>query len=123
MFKKTKNSQRKKEVVASNKSRLQSRDTQLISKINSKISSKAVTMAKMISWRKAENAGVESVRRDEHHGDTSDEAVWRKRIMMGERCSPLNFSGKIVYDSEGNQLLESDSPHHDHDHQDRSLAS
>lgn len=75
-------------------------------------------MAKMISWRKAENAGVERVRRDDHHGD---EAVWRKGIMMGERCSPLNFSGKIVYDFEGNQLLESDSSHHDH--RDRSLAS
>lgn len=81
--------------------------------------SKAVAMAKLISWRKAENAGVQSVgRRDDHH---VDEAVWRKRIMMGERCSPLNFSGKIVYDSEGNRLLESDSPHLDH--QDRSLAS
>lgn len=64
------------------------------------ISSKALLMAKMISWRKA--------------GDGEDEeAVWKKTIIMGERCRPLEFSGRIDYDSEGNQLPQAPlgSPH------------
>ncbi|CAL9199331.1 unnamed protein product, partial [Musa hybrid cultivar] len=33
-----------------------------------------------------------------------EEALWRKSIIMGERCRPLVFSGQILYDSQGNQL-------------------
>ena len=36
-----------------------------------------------------------------------DEAVWRKTILKGERCRPLDFSGKILYDSQGNLLPNS----------------
>ncbi|KAJ8631138.1 hypothetical protein MRB53_024461 [Persea americana] len=62
------------------------------------ISSKALLMAKMISWRK---------------GDEEEDAVWKKTIMMGERCRPLDFSGRIDYDTEGNQLpqVPQRSPH------------
>lgn len=59
-------------------------------------------MVKMISWRKAQAEGEE----EEDDDDYSDEAVWRKRIMLGERCRPLDFSGKIVYDSQGNLLAD-----------------
>lgn len=65
-------------------------------------------MVKMISWRKAQAEGEEE---EEDNDDYSDEAVWRKTIMLGERCRPLDFSGKIVYDSQGNLLA--DLPHQD----------
>lgn len=65
-------------------------------------------MVKMISWRKAQAEG-EGEEEEEEVDDYSDEAVWRKTIMMGERCRPLDFSGKIVYDSQGNLLA--DLPH------------
>lgn len=32
--------------------------------------------------------------------------MWKKKILKGERCKPLDFSGKILYDSEGNRLRE-----------------
>ncbi|KAJ0042301.1 hypothetical protein Pint_18632 [Pistacia integerrima] len=54
-------------------------------------------MVKMISWRKVQDE------------DDEDEAVWKRSIIMGERCRPLEFSGKILYDSEGNLLPDSDS--------------
>ena len=79
----------------------ESKDVKFVAKLNRKISSKAVAMAKMISWRKVEAAAEEDYETDD------DEAVWKKKIMMGERCSPLKFSGKIVYDSDGNLLSNS----------------
>jgi hypothetical protein len=86
----------------------QSNQKKLFSKLNSNISSKALSMVKMISWRK-EQAGGEGEEDDHDFDDYSDEAVWRKTIMMGERCRPLDFSGKIAYDSQGNLLA--DLPH------------
>ena len=74
-----------------------SSERKLLSKINSNIGSKAQLIVKMISWRKVQ-AG------EEEDYDESDEAVWRKTIIMGERCRPFDFSGKILYDSEGNLL-------------------
>ncbi|CAI8604084.1 unnamed protein product [Vicia faba] len=35
-----------------------------------------------------------------------DKCLWKKTILMGEKCQPLEFSGAIFYDSEGNQLSE-----------------
>ncbi|KAJ0099451.1 hypothetical protein Patl1_21315 [Pistacia atlantica] len=74
-----------------------SSERKLLSKLNSNISSKAHLMVKMISWRKVQDE------------DDEDEAVWKRSIIMGERCRPLEFSGKILYDSEGNLLPDSDS--------------
>lgn len=78
----------------------QSRDNtkKLVARLSSSISSKALAMTKMISWRKVEAEDTDD--------DQSDDAVWRKSIMMGERCRPLDFSGKIVYDSQGNLLSD-----------------
>lgn len=75
-----------------------SSEKKLLSKLNSNISSKAHLMVKMISWRKLQD-----------EDDDEDEAVWKRSIIMGERCRPLEFSGKILYDSEGNLLTDSDS--------------
>nr|BAK02697.1 predicted protein [Hordeum vulgare subsp. vulgare] len=36
--------------------------------------------------------------------EDDDEAVWRKAIIMGDKCRPLQFSGHIAFDSDGNQL-------------------
>ncbi|BFG25458.1 hypothetical protein CerSpe_117320 [Prunus speciosa] len=102
---KSKKSHEKKEEAITNS---KSKDVKFIAKLNSKISSKALAMAKMVSWRKME-AGEEDLKDDDDH---SDDAVWRKSIIMGERCAPLNFSGKIDYDSEGN--LQPESPDRNH---------
>ncbi|XP_030550863.1 uncharacterized protein LOC115755551 [Rhodamnia argentea] len=32
--------------------------------------------------------------------------LWRKAILMGDKCRPPEFSGAIYYDSHGNQLPE-----------------
>ncbi|KAI8534537.1 hypothetical protein RHMOL_Rhmol10G0098000 [Rhododendron molle] len=69
-----------------------------ISRLQSNISSKALLMVKMISWSKVRDDEEEEEEMD------GDEAVWRRKIMMGERCRPLDFSGKILYDSHGNLL-------------------
>lgn len=70
-------------------------------------------MAKMVSWRKVEAADEEELE-ERRRGDCDlisddDDEVWRKTIIRGERCRPLEFSGKIDYDSEGNLLGDSKS--------------
>lgn len=35
-----------------------------------------------------------------------DKCLWKKTILMGEKCEPLEFSGAIFYDNEGNQISE-----------------
>jgi hypothetical protein len=46
---------------------------------------------------------------DELSFETED-GVWRKEIMMGERCQPLDFSGAIYYDAEGRRLEQPPTP-------------
>lgn len=77
------------------------------SKLRSNISSKALGIAKAVSWKKTR---VEEEKDDDHDFTLEDEeAMWRKEIMMGEKCRPLDFSGKILYDSQGN-LIPSSPP-------------
>lgn len=65
-------------------------------------------MAKMISWRKVEAADEERGSSDlSGEDEEEEEEVWRKTIIRGERCRPLEFSGKIDYDSDGNLLSDS----------------
>jgi hypothetical protein len=71
-----------------------SSEEKLLSKINSDIKEKAHSMVKMISWRKLAQ-------------DEDDEEIWRRSIIMGERCRPIDFSGKIMYDCEGNLIPDS----------------
>ncbi|KAE9608387.1 hypothetical protein Lalb_Chr08g0235031 [Lupinus albus] len=40
-------------------------------------------------------------KKKEPHGSGG---VWQKQIMMGDKCEPLDFSGVISYDSNGNQV-------------------
>ncbi|KAL5227192.1 hypothetical protein ABZP36_015457 [Zizania latifolia] len=45
------------------------------------------------------------------HVDADDEpCVWRRTILLGRRCQPLEFPGAIHYDSEGKMLLQARSP-------------
>ncbi|CAL5019172.1 unnamed protein product [Urochloa decumbens] len=47
---------------------------------------------------------------DELSFEWEDDGVWRKEIMMGERCQPLEFSGAIYYDAEGRRLEQPPTP-------------
>ncbi|KAG8086267.1 hypothetical protein GUJ93_ZPchr0010g10749 [Zizania palustris] len=38
------------------------------------------------------------------------EALWRRTILMGERCQPLDFAGAIHYDSFGRRLARPPNP-------------
>ncbi|KAL7090220.1 hypothetical protein ACP275_12G026800 [Erythranthe tilingii] len=86
----------------------------VIEKIKDRLSGgKAVLMAaKMISWRKVQDEREDV--REEFGGDCGEEereedendAVWKKGIMKGEKCRPLDFSGKILYDCDGNLLQD-----------------
>ncbi|TYH94756.1 hypothetical protein ES332_A12G061200v1 [Gossypium tomentosum] len=70
-----------------------SSERKLLSKINSYLGNKAQLMVKLVSWRKVQ---------------AEDEGGGYITIIMGERCRPLDFSGKILYDSKGNLLPEAD---------------
>ncbi|CAA6672736.1 unnamed protein product [Spirodela intermedia] len=37
-----------------------------------------------------------------HAGLEGDGCLWRKGILMGEKCQPPDFSGAIIYDAAGN---------------------
>lgn len=81
-----------------------------LSKLQSKISSKALLMVKMVSWRKLQDHEEE----ERHYGpeyaaddDAEEAAVWKRTIIMGGKCRPLEFSAEIKYDSHGNPILDS----------------
>ncbi|WOG93547.1 hypothetical protein DCAR_0312833 [Daucus carota subsp. sativus] len=60
-------------------------------KLMSTISNKAINLR-----RKKRVSGEEEV----------DGGVWRRTILMGDKCQPLDFSGVIYYDNEGNRVSE-----------------
>ncbi|KAL4351810.1 hypothetical protein GQ457_06G008140 [Hibiscus cannabinus] len=39
-----------------------------------------------------------------------EQPVWQKNILMGEKCQLPDFSGVIIYDSEGNLVTPSKTP-------------
>ncbi|KAH7650610.1 hypothetical protein IHE45_20G000500 [Dioscorea alata] len=50
---------------------------------------------------------------DEEKEEVEEEyggGVWRRSILMGEKCQPLDFSGVIYYDNNGKQLSEIPTP-------------
>ncbi|GFP78827.1 hypothetical protein PHJA_000026200 [Phtheirospermum japonicum] len=76
----------------------------VIEKMKSGLSSKALLMAKMVSWRKVQDEGETE---DFHYAEEEEDrdgVVWKKTIIKGEKCKPLEFSGKILYDADGNLL-------------------
>ncbi len=47
------------------------------------------------------NDGSVGVPLEHHH---QHPALWKRRILRGERCEPLDFSGLILYDEHGNRV-------------------
>ncbi|KAG9143822.1 hypothetical protein Leryth_011485 [Lithospermum erythrorhizon] len=45
---------------------------------------------------------------NDHDEDSEfgDDGLWQRSILMGDKCQPLDFSGVIYYDNQGNQLSE-----------------
>ncbi|OAY79667.1 uncharacterized protein LOC109722185 [Ananas comosus] len=41
---------------------------------------------------------------EDYDEDEDEDGVWRRTILLGERCQPLDFSGAIHYDSRGRRL-------------------
>lgn len=78
------------------------------------IGGKAAAVAKMVSWNKRSppaEADWSSRASDDDGNDhgviaegKEEDAVWKKAIIMGDKCRPLEFSGQIAYDSDGNRL-------------------
>lgn len=79
-----------------------------LSKLQSNISNKALLVVKMVSWRKTQDGQEEDREQENLCNDDEEEeaAVWKRTIIMGEKCRPLEFSGKITYDSHGNPVLD-----------------
>ncbi|KAI3736921.1 hypothetical protein L2E82_26910 [Cichorium intybus] len=42
----------------------------------------------------------------EKGGEYGNDGLWRREILMGDKCQPLDFSGVIYYDKDGNLLSE-----------------
>ncbi|RDX80074.1 hypothetical protein CR513_39414, partial [Mucuna pruriens] len=70
-----------------------SKEHKVVSKLNSNLGNRALSMMKMLSWRKVQAEG--------DYSDQDEEALWKKNILMGDKCRPLNFSEKIENDSQG----------------------
>jgi hypothetical protein len=47
---------------------------------------------------------------EEGGGEEEEGGLWRRTVLMGERCKPLDFPGAIHYDSSGRLLPAAPSP-------------
>jgi hypothetical protein len=66
------------------------------------LSGKAAAVARMVSWNKRSPPPEAEWSSDD--GAEDEEALWKKAIIMGDKCRLLEFSGQIAYDSDGNRL-------------------
>lgn len=71
-------------------------------KILATISSKAITP--FLKTTKKGDEEEDSYSDDEEFSGFGEEGVWQKCILMGDKCEPLDFSGAIYYDHQGNQI-------------------
>ncbi|XP_070014328.1 uncharacterized protein [Nicotiana sylvestris] len=73
-------------------------------RLESNISStKALLMAKMISWKKEQDDEDDNQPKENWEDEN---VLWKRTIIKGEKCRPLDFSGKISYDAKGNMVLD-----------------
>ncbi|CAD6239303.1 unnamed protein product [Miscanthus lutarioriparius] len=85
-----------------------SRNKQLLASLSG-IGVKAATVAKMVSWNRRSppasgwSSGDDDVGPD-GDGTAEEEALWKKAIILGDKCRPLEFSGHITHDSDGNPM-------------------
>lgn len=77
-----------------------------VERLESSISSKALLMVKMISWRKKVEHDDDDDDDDYQVNWEDENALWKRTIIKGEKCRPLDFSGKISYDANGNLVLD-----------------
>ncbi|KAE8789127.1 hypothetical protein D1007_36817 [Hordeum vulgare] len=42
--------------------------------------------------------------------DAGEPCLWRRTILLGQRCQPLDFSGAIHYDNDGRRLWHARTP-------------
>ncbi|XP_050377583.1 uncharacterized protein LOC126794841 [Argentina anserina] len=75
-------------------------------KLMTNISNKAITL---FHPRKVVCGGGSGGERPKGRGGHEEEkwgdgGVWQRSILMGDKCEPLDFSGAIYYDSNGQQL-------------------
>ncbi|WVZ71977.1 hypothetical protein U9M48_020504 [Paspalum notatum var. saurae] len=76
------------------------------------IGGKAAAVAKMVSWNRRSPPRSSSNDDEEDQlggaaavgGAEDEEALWKKTIIMGDKCRPLQFSGHIAFDADGNPL-------------------
>ncbi|KAM0035740.1 hypothetical protein Hdeb2414_s0015g00450081 [Helianthus debilis subsp. tardiflorus] len=52
------------------------------------------------------NKAIKLCHRKKTTGEDENDGVWRKEILMGDKCQPLDFSGVIYYDKDGNLTTE-----------------
>ncbi|KAJ0786052.1 hypothetical protein HanOQP8_Chr02g0050561 [Helianthus annuus] len=52
------------------------------------------------------NKAIKLCQRKKTTGEDENDGVWRKEILMGDKCQPLDFSGVIYYDKDGNLTTE-----------------
>lgn len=52
------------------------------------------------------NKAMKLRNRKKKTGDDKEDGVWRREILMGDKCQPLDFPGVIYYDKDGNLLDE-----------------
>ncbi|TVU28219.1 hypothetical protein EJB05_19729, partial [Eragrostis curvula] len=86
-------------------------------RIDSSFSSRAIVpflggggVKKALASSSSSSKSSKSKRRRKSAEAEDEEEVWRKEIMMGERCQPLDFSGVIYYDAEGRRLAQPPPP-------------
>ncbi|XP_040381353.1 uncharacterized protein LOC121054773 [Oryza brachyantha] len=75
-----------------------------------------ITSRAVVPWRKAFSLPAaatkgKAARSGGGGGGAEDTGgLWRKEILMGERCQPLDFSGVIYYDADGRRLAHPPPP-------------
>ncbi|KAE8815061.1 hypothetical protein D1007_07565 [Hordeum vulgare] len=92
--------------------------TSLISKVSGAVSASArsvsrATRSLLVRGRRSRRSNGHKKEREAAAAATNTAvceddsgALWRRDILMGERCEPLNFSGAIHYDSQGRPIWQ-----------------
>lgn len=88
-----------------------SRNKQLLASLSG-IGVKAAAVAKMVSWNRRSppasawsgGGGDDAYVDADGDGTAEEEALWKKTIILGDKCRPLEFSGHLAYDCDGNPM-------------------
>ncbi|KAK1384019.1 hypothetical protein POM88_021754 [Heracleum sosnowskyi] len=75
-----------------------------VSRTTRKVSSGNSSPRKLMSM--ISNKAINFRRKKRVSGEEVDGGVWRRTILMGDKCQPLDFSGVIYYDNDGNRVSE-----------------